>query len=77
MRTSLSFNLTKPEAQKTRSLAKARGFSTTSDYLRFLISQDDTDLISENELVKRASEVDRLHKTGKLVKAKSLGDFVK
>ena len=76
MRTSLSFNLTKQEAEKTRKLAKVRGFNTTSDYLRFLLEQDDTDLISEDELVKRASEVERLHRTGKLIKAQSLADLV-
>ena len=77
MRTSISFNLTQEEAKKTRTLAKIRGFRSTSDYLRFLISQDDVQLISEDELVKRASEVERLHKTGKLVKAKSLSQFLK
>lgn len=77
MRTSISFNLTQHEAKKTRALARTRGFQSTSDYLRFLISQDDVDLISEDELIKRASEVERLHKTGKLVKAKSLEEFIK
>lgn len=77
MRTSISFNLTREEARKARALVKARGFRTTSDYLRFLISQDDVDLVSEDELVKRASEIERMHKTGKLVKARSLEEFMK
>lgn len=77
MRTSISFNLTKDEAKKIQTLVKTRGFKTTSDYLRFLISQDDVDLISEHELVKRASQVERMHKDGKLVKAKSLMELTK
>ena len=76
MRTSISFNLSKREALKTRKLARARGFRTTSDYLRFLITQDDVDLISEHELVRRAQSVDRLHRTGKLMRARSMKDLV-
>ena len=77
MRTSLSFNLSKQEASRARGLAKARGFASTSDYLRFLIDQDDTDLISEDELVRRSKEIDRLYKQGKLIEAKSLSDLLK
>jgi len=77
MRTSMSFNLSKKEARKTRTLARQRGFSTTSDYLRFLIAQDDVALISEHELVVRAKEVDKLHAQGKLLRAKSIADFRK
>ena len=77
MRTSISFNLTQEEAKKTRTLAKVRGFRSTSDYLRFLISQDDAQLVSEDELVKRAADVKRLYKAGKLVKVKSLEKFIK
>lgn len=77
MRTSISFNLTRDEAKKTQALVKSRGFRTTSDYLRFLLSQDDVDLISEHELIKRASEIEGMHKTGKLVKAGSLKELMK
>lgn len=77
MRTSLSFNLTRDESKKTQALVKKRGFRTTSDYLRFLISQDDVDLISEHELIKRALEIERMHQTGKLVKARSLKELMK
>lgn len=76
MRTSISFNLTKPEATKTRLLAKKRGFTTTSDYLKFLLAQDDVDLIGEDELVSRLQSLDRLHKSGKLLKAKSITDLM-
>lgn len=75
MRTSISFNLSKEESKRTSALAKARGFATLSDYLRFLISQDDVDLISENELVHTAKSLTRLHKEGKLVRARSMADL--
>lgn len=77
MRTTISFSLTTADVKKTRTLVKRRGFSTTSDYIRFLISQDDVDLISEHELVKRAKEVSELYKKGKLVRAKSMAEFLK
>ena len=76
MRTSISFNLSKAEAKKTRELAQARGFESTSKYLRFLITQDDVDLISEHELVRRSKDVEKLHKRGKLISAKSVADFM-
>lgn len=76
MRTSISFNLTREEATKTKELAHTRGFATTSDYLRFLLSQDDVDLITEDELTARAKQVNRLHKKGKLIKAKTLADLL-
>lgn len=75
MHTTISFNATSAEAVKTRKLARARGFRTTSDYLRYLLAQDDVDLISEHELVERAKDVEKLHRTGKLIRAKSLADF--
>ncbi len=57
-------------------MAEKRGFDTTSDYLRFLISQDDTDLIGEDELVKRTGEIEKLYKAGKLIRAKSMADLL-
>ncbi len=76
MRTTISLSVPKMEAEKARILARARGFRTLSDYLRFLLSQDDQVLISEDELVERSKETTRLHKTNKLVKAKSIADFL-
>lgn len=76
MRTTLSFTLSSSQVKKTRKLARARGFSTVSDYIRFLLEEDDVSLINEDELVKRANEVERLHRTKKLVTAKSMADFM-
>ncbi len=77
MRTTLSLSVPKTEAKKARTLARARGFRTLSDYLRFLLSQDDQVLISEAELISRSKETVKLHKTNKLVKAPSLADLLK
>ncbi|MFA6099831.1 MAG: hypothetical protein WC750_03020 [Patescibacteria group bacterium] len=75
MRTTISFTLTPTVANKTRRLTRQRGFRTISDYLRFLLEQDDVELITENELVRRSKEVDRLHASNKLVKAGSLKEL--
>lgn len=75
MRTTLSFTLTPTLAKKTRELVKLRGFSTVSDYIRFLLQEDDVAVISEAELVKRAKEISKLEKSGKLIRAKSMADF--
>ena len=72
MRQVLSISLSPDEIKKTRLLASERGFKVLSDYIRFLLSQDDGDLISEKEMVKRSKEADRLYKNKKLVRASSL-----
>ena len=51
MRTSVSFNLTREEAERLKNLVKARKFESTSEYLRFLIAEDDVELISEDEIL--------------------------
>ncbi len=76
MHTTISFNATSVEATKTRKLARVRGFRNTSEYLRYLLAQDDVDLISEHELVGHAADVDKLYKDGKLIRAKSLADLM-
>lgn len=72
MRTTISIAITPREAAKTKKLAKQRGFATVSSYFRFLLAQDDVDLISEAELVRRSAEADRLHREGKLITAPSM-----
>ncbi len=72
MRTTISIAVTPREVEKTKKLAKKRGFPTVSGYFRFLLAQDDVDLISEAELVQRSAEADRLHQRGKLIAAKSM-----
>ena len=77
MRTTISLSVPRTEVIKARSLAHARGFGTLSGYLRFLLSQDDEMLISESELVRRSKETPKLHRTRKLVRARSLADLLK
>ena len=76
MRTTISVSLSPTAVKKTRRLTQQRGFRTISDYLRFLLEQDDVELISENELVRRSNEVDRLHASGKLVSVGSMQDLM-
>lgn len=76
MRTTISFSITPAEAKKTQRLVRRRGFATTSEYVRFLLRQDDIDLITEDELVVRVKDARRLHKQGKLIKAASLAEFM-
>ena len=72
----MSFALSLQEAMKVKTLVKKRGFESTSDYFRFLIAEDDVDLISEDELVRRLKSIPRLERAGKLLRAKSLRDLV-
>lgn len=76
MRTTISLSISPAEVKKTKTLARKRGFMTVSDYLRFLLSQDDADLISETEILRRGQESEKLYRQGKLIKAKSLADLV-
>lgn len=76
-RTSISFNLPVREAERTRKLAKKRGFGSTAEYLRFLLSEDDEELISREKLITLSKDTDRLYKEGKLIKATSLAEFMK
>ncbi len=76
-RTSISFNLPAREATRTKKLARKRGFPSTAEYIRYLISQDDEVLISEDELYKRQEEAEQLYKAGKFIKAKSVADLLK
>ncbi len=76
MRQALSISLRPEELKRTRHLARKRGFSVISDYVRFLVAQDDEELISEDEVLKRIKETERLHKRGKLIKADSIKDLL-
>ena len=76
MRTTISVSLDPRTVTKTLQRARKRGFPNMSDYLRFLLSSDDTALISETEILRRSKQADVFHKTGKLVKTKSLADLL-
>ena len=76
MRTTISIAVTPREVEKTKKLAKKRGFPTVSEYLRFLLNEDDESYISEDNILRRGQEVDRLDRQGKLIRGKRLRDFV-
>lgn len=75
MRTTISVSLSRPEIQQVKKLVKQRGFSTTSSYIRYLLSEDDVDVIQEKELLQLSRSADTLYRTGKLVHANSLADL--
>ncbi len=75
MRTTISVSISAEEAKKTSQLARQRGFRTTSEYLRFLMAEDDVDLITEDEVLRRSKEAAELHKKGKLPILHSLKDL--
>ena len=77
MRTTISFSATTEEAKKVRQLAKKRGFSTVSSYVRFLLNEDDGSVISEETLVSRVAGIVKLTKNGKLIEGKTMKDLVK
>lgn len=76
IRTTISLSVPKTDAKKASVLARARGFQTLSDYLRFLLAQDDQALISEDEILERSKRAHKLHASGKLVKARSLASLL-
>ncbi len=76
MNTTISVSLPRKDALKTRKLALERGFDSVSEYLRFLLAEDDSELISAAEIVRRSKEAVNLHKKGKLIEATSLADLL-
>lgn len=60
-----------------RTLAKQRGFSTVSEYIRYLLSESAGEIISNDELLKRSANADVLHEQGKLQKLSSLSNLNK
>ncbi len=75
MRTTISVSLSRPEIQQVKKLVKQRGFSTTSSYIRYLLNEDDVDIIQEKELLRLSHSTDTLYRTGKLIRASSLADL--
>lgn len=76
MRTTISIPFSPKEAVAVKKIAVDRGFKSTSDYVRFLITEDRVDLISESELLRRVETIPTLKKQKKLISAKSLLDLV-
>lgn len=75
MRQALTLSLTPKIIQDVKSRVKKRGYPSVSEYIRYLI-QDDTDVISAEELLEIAKEADKNYKEGKTIFAKSLADLI-
>ena len=76
MRQVLSLSFLPTKVRQARKLVVKRGFSSVSEYFRFLLAQDDAELISVDELVRRSKNAKKLYKMGKLIQADSMRDLV-
>ena len=75
MRTVLSISLPAREVTRVRSLAKKRGYQTTSSYIQHLLKADQ-EIISEAQLLKDIRQAHKEYRAGKSIKVKSLMDLV-
>jgi Arc/MetJ-type ribon-helix-helix transcriptional regulator len=75
MRQVLSLSLSTTDVRQMKSLTKKRGFNSVSSYVKYLL-KDDSDLISEAELLKSARLAQKEYRAGKAATANSLADLV-
>jgi Arc/MetJ-type ribon-helix-helix transcriptional regulator len=75
MRKILNISLPERISQEVSKKAKKRGFASTSEYIRFLLEQDD-DLISADELLQMAKEAEAEYLSGKLENHSSLKEIM-
>lgn len=75
MRQVLSLSLPITDVRQIKTLAKKRGYSSVSAYVKYLLKADE-DLISETELLKTARKTRKEYRAGKSIKARSLADLV-
>jgi Arc/MetJ-type ribon-helix-helix transcriptional regulator len=75
MRQILSLSLPANISRQVKTRVKARGFDSISSYIKYLVIQD-SDLISENELMRTIKQSRLEHKKGQSVKADSIADLV-
>lgn len=75
MRAVLNLSVPQKTAETIKSRAKNYGFSSLSEYIRFLLDLDE-DLISPEELLKISTRADREYKAGSVKKFKSLADLL-
>ncbi len=75
MRQVLSLSLPPQSNREIKNLAKKRGFTSVSGYIKYLIELD-KNLISEEELLTSIKQSRKEYKAGKTVKAKSISELV-
>jgi len=75
MRNILTLSLSNELKESAQKMAKKRGYSTVSGYVRFLLTED-KDVITDDELWREIQIARREYKQGKTIKAKSLRDLL-
>lgn len=75
MRQVLSISLPGETVKEIKNRIKVRGFDSVSNYIKFLVEEDD-ELISEKELLQAVKEARKEYKEGKTIKAKSLAELL-
>ena len=75
MRQVLSLSLPTTDVRQVKTLARKRGYSSVSSYVKYLLKADE-DLISETDLLKTVRQARKEYRAGKSIKAKSLADLV-
>lgn len=75
MRQVLSISLPATDVRQIKLLTIKRGYNSVSSYIKYLF-EEDSDLISENELLKTARAARKEYRAGKSIKAKSLAALI-
>lgn len=75
MRTILNLSLPPKIAISVKKRAKQHGFSSVSEYIRFLLEMD-TDLISVEDILKMGRKAEREYRSGKIKQLNSLADLL-
>lgn len=74
MREIITISLPAKTRQMLKKRLKKRGFKGASEYVRYLLEQDE-DVISQDELLVMAKKAEKDYKDGKLKSYRSLADI--
>ncbi len=75
MRQVLSISLPPTEIRAMKQMARKRGYPSVSGFIHALV-QNETELISDTELMHTVGEARKEYRLGKSVKAKSMADLL-
>ncbi len=75
MRQVISISLPPQQAAQAQRLAVRRGYRTLSNYIAHLI-KDDTDLITEDQLLRSVKQARAEYRKGTVIHAKSLDELL-
>lgn len=75
MRQVLCLSIPPADVRQLKKIAKKRGHSSLSSYIKFLV-EEDKDLITEAELLQTVRSARKEYQAGKSIKAKSLADLL-